>query len=149
MASLQYENGSLQTLLDSGLNSLGDGSAALSSAYDNSNSSNLYMWGIFELYIAGFGSAPTAGELVEMYFSDSVDGTNYSDGSTTGPVKSDAHFIAGFPVRNSSSAQRITIPNPISIPSCAFKVLLINETGQTFAASSNTLKMLPVRMASA
>lgn len=146
--SIKYENGSIQTLLDAGLNSLADDAGALSSAYNNANASNLYMWGIFELYIDSFGSAPTADELCEMYFQDAPDGSNYADGAAGSPptAVNNTHFVAAFAVRNSSSAQRICLPNPITIPSCAFKVMLINRTGQTFAASGNTLKMLPVRL---
>lgn len=147
--SIQYENGSVQTLLSTGLDSLADGSGALSSAFDNSGSTNLYMWGIFELFINSFGTAPNAGELVEMYLCDSIDGTNYADGSGgVSPVKNDVHYVAGFPVRAVTTDQRIAIPNPISIPSSGFKVLVINEAGQSFPSSGSTLMMMPVRLAS-
>ena len=149
--SFQYENGTIQTLLDSGLNSLADGNGALSSAYDNDDSggSNLYLWGIFELFINSFGSAPTEGELVDMYFIDSLNGTDFADGSGgSSPVANPASLIASFPVRAVTSDQRIVLPSPITLPSCDFKVLLINNTGQAFPSSGNTLKMLPVRFTS-
>jgi len=146
--SIQYENaGSVTTLLGAGLNSLADDAGALSSAYNNT--SGLYLWAMFELYIASFGSAPTAGELVHIYFADSIDGgSNYADGAAGSPATdlNDSHFVFAFSVRNDAGAQRIMIPNPIVIPPTYFKVLLVNKTGQTFAASGNTLKMLPTRL---
>lgn len=145
--SIQYENaGSVTTLLDAGLNSLADDAGALSSAFDNT--SGLYLWALFELYIDSFGSAPTAGELVNIYFADSIDGSNYADGAAGSPASdlNGSHFVFAFSVRNEAGAQRIMIPNPIVIPPVKFKVLLVNKTGQTFAASGNTLKILPTRL---
>lgn len=146
--SIKYENGSVQTLISAGLNSLADDAGALSSAYDNGAAAALYMWGQFELYVAGFGAAPTADELVEMYFQTAIDGSNFADGAAGSPPTdvNNTHFVAAFAVRNDSGAQRITLPNAIAIPSEQFKVMIINRTGQSFAASGNTLKMLPVRL---
>src|SRR5262249_51343149 len=76
-----YVPTSLQTILTTGLDSLGNGSVTTSSAYDNSAA--LDMFADFVLAVC-WGVAPSAGaKAAEIYLLPAVDGTNYAqqDGS--------------------------------------------------------------------
>src|SRR5512135_1438580 len=70
-----------QSALTTGLDSLGDGNTALSTAVDNLT--DLYEYIDLELYLASFatGAAP----YVSVWVLYSVDGTNYEDGSAGTP----------------------------------------------------------------
>lgn len=145
MASFKYEAASIATLLSTELNSLANGSAALGAEYDNS--SNLYLWGVFELAVT-FGSAPTAGSLINLYFEIAADGSNYSDDQSISSA-----YIGGFPLRNVTSAQRVPLAlgmsGPIWLPPTKFKVRAVNNSGQSFPSSGSTIKMVPHRLQSA
>lgn len=145
MASFKYEAASIATLLSTELNSLANGSAALGAEYDNS--SNLYLWGVFELAVT-FGSAPTAASLINLYFEIAADGSNYSDDQSISSA-----YIGGFPLRNVTSAQRVPLAlgmtGPIWLPPTKFKVRAVNNSGQAFPASGSTIKMVPHRLQSA
>ena len=128
--------GTPASALSTELNSLATATAsAAGTAQDNS--SNLDLFADFMLAVT-FGTAPTAGSSVDLYILPSVDGgTTYSDTpAATSPPK---ELLAGsFYVRAVTSAQEIALPN-VSIPE-KFKCCLINNAGQTMAASGNTLK---------
>jgi len=145
MASFKYEAASIATLLSTELNSLANGSAALGAEYNNS--SNLYLWAVFELNVT-FGSAPTAGNLINLYFEIAADGTNYSDDQSISSA-----YIGGFPLRAVTSAQRVPLAlgmsGPIWLPPTKFKVRAVNNSGQSFPASGSTIKMVPHRLQSA
>ncbi len=124
------------TALDTQLNSLATATAsAAGSAQDNST--NLDLYADFVLSVT-FGTNPTANATVDLYILPSVDGgTNYADAVVAAtPAK---NMLAGsFYVRAVTTAQVITITN-VPIPE-KFKVMVINNTGQSMAASGNTLK---------
>lgn len=149
MASIKQEAGSIQTIADTELNSLGNGSSALGKEYDNGT--NQYLYGFFELNVT-WGSNPTAGALVNLYLVPAPDGTNYDDGSGS-VVPPLTCYVGGFPVRAVTTAQKIPLGGPgqpslIPLPPCKFKPVLINNSGQAMPASGNTLKMIPYRLQS-
>lgn len=126
------------TLLTTELNSLANNAAtAPSSALSNSTEQDLYV----DLEFVGtYGSAPTAGTTVDAYFVRSVDGTNYEDASSTGPILPQNGYVGSFVLRAVTTGQRVVIPQ-VPCPSRDFKVMLLNNaTGQAMAASGNTLK---------
>ena len=142
--SFRYEpGGATQVLLDSQLNSLAasTGSAVGSTVWDNSAQGNQYFWGDFELLVT-YGTAPTAGQTCDLYMIESVDGTNYADGSATIQVAS--HYIGSFVLRAVNTAQRITIRG-VPLPPCKFKLELLNGAGQAMAASGNQVQALLYR----
>jgi hypothetical protein len=145
--SFRFEPGSLTQLLSTEINSLASGSLALQNnatnpLFDNSQAGNQYFWADFELVVT-FAAAPTAGTTVDIYILETLDGTNYGDGTTGLAVAS--HFVGSFPVRAVATAQRIMIRG-IPLSPVKFQVQIYNNgTGQAFAASGNTLKMLPYR----
>jgi hypothetical protein len=127
------------TVLSTELNSLANNAAALSVTLTQESEGDFY--GEFELVVT-FGTAPSSNSTVEMYFVKTVDGTNFEDASTTGPVTPQAPDYI-FTVRNVTTTQRRVSPK-LLLPSRDFKILLVNKTGQPFQASGNTLKMLKV-----
>lgn len=145
MADIKYQNGSFATLLSTELNSLANGSGIVASAaYDNAT--NLHIWGIFELNVT-FGSAPTAGNLVNLYLEIAPDGTNYGDNQNIQTT-----YVGGFPLRAVTSAQRvhlgIGLAAPLWLPPTLFKLRAVNNSGQAFPASGSTIKFLPHRVQS-
>lgn len=153
MATIKWEAGSPQTLLSTGLNSLATTQSELGGTpYDNAT--NLYLYGVFELLVT-FGTGPTANNPIDLYLVPSVDGTNYVDGTDgASPISQQQYFAGSFYVRNVTSAQRLYLGGPgapylIPLPPLLFKPQIVNRAGQTFAASGNTLIMVPYRYSSA
>lgn len=124
----------IATLLSTGLNSLANGSRAISSAITD----NREQYADFELVVT-FGSAPAADSPIYLYFIKQIDGTNYEDGSTSLTPSAAPDVI--FTVRAVTSAQR-EIRSRVVLPNGTFEVLLVNASGQAMAASGNTLKWI-------
>ncbi len=122
------------TILDTGLNSLANNAGALSNAISNASDLDLYM--DMELVVT-YGTAPTEDSLNEIYLLRSADGTNYEDYGTEGRPRDG--FVGGFIVDNVTTEQRIIL-RQVQAPPRDFKVYILNKTGQSFAASGNTLK---------
>lgn len=117
------------------LNSLADGSNAISA--EIANETDLDMFADFELNVT-FGTAPAGEQAVELYLIPALDGTNYADGS--GSVDPAKALLAGvFEVRAVTSAQRVGVWG-VRLPPSDFKVLVINEAGQAFPASGSTVQ---------
>lgn len=144
MSVTKYKLGSQASLLTTELNSLTNNSAALSAAYNNTQgggSGDGYVLADLELSVT-YGTAPTANTVCSVWFLQTQDGTNYEDGSNTGPIIPGRMPDVVFPLRNVNTAQRII--RTVTIPQGNFKVLLRNDgTGQSMAASGNTLKIRP------
>ena len=149
MASIKLEAASIATVLSTELNSLANAAAALGTEYDNS--SNLYLWAMFELSVQ-FGSSPTAGNTVDLYIIPAPDGTNYDDNTTgaSGAAPSTS-YVGGFPLRAVTSAQKVPlgVARRIDLPPTKFKVFVVNGSGQAFPSSGSTVKMVPYRYQSA
>lgn len=109
---------------------------AISSAI--SNETNGDQVASFELNVPVFAVAPTAGQSVDMFFVQNVDGTNDEDGSATVfpqiPVWS-------FSTRASASLRQVS--PPLLLPPRDFKVIIRNASAQTMNAGWG-LKMLAV-----
>lgn len=120
------------------LNSLTSTGSALSAAIANSSDLDLYV--DLELLIT-YGTAPTNDSAIEVYIVASVDdGSNYEDGSTTGPVVPKNGLVGSFRLRNVTTAQRI-IMRGVIVPPGNHKYMIVSKTtGQTAAASGNTLR---------
>jgi len=145
MSSIKLEAASISTVLSTELNSLANNAAALGTEYDNS--SNLYLWATFELNVT-FGSAPTAGNTVDLYIIPAPDGTNYDDNTTgaSGAAPSTS-YVGGFPLRAVTSAQKVPlgVVRRVDLPPTKFKIFVVNGSGQAFPASGSTVKMIPYR----
>jgi hypothetical protein len=98
------------------------------------STSTRLMYADFDL-LTKFGTNPSAGGYVAMYFIQSVDGTNYADGDDSVAPPASA-WVGNFPVRAVTTAQRVALRN-ILIPATKFKVLLVNKSGQAMSNVDN------------
>ena len=154
MATTQeYLLGSATTLMTTELNSLASSSGltagAISSVGGTSGLFNNtagggglggYTLGQWELNLAAPAGTLTAGTAAYVWLLTTVDGTNYEDGSATVIPARPPDLI--FPVRAVSTAQRII--RVLMMPPGNWYVLLAQNTGQTWGASGNTVKVTPV-----
>lgn len=109
------------------LKNLASGARILGDAIDPTGSSDRYLYCDLDLYLRA-ASAPAAGAYVEVYFIKSVDGTNYEDGDASVAPPATA-LVARIPVRAVNTQQRIAHLR-IVLPSCKFKPLFANTSGQ-------------------
>jgi 4-hydroxyphenylpyruvate dioxygenase-like putative hemolysin len=129
----------IQTALSTDLNSLADstsdttGFSALSAEIPNET--DLYQYIDIELVIAAQGAARATGAFVAVFISYALDGADYGDDSN----KAFAEQLAAFQLDAATTARQITKVN-IPIPPIDFKLYVLNDTGQAFAASGSTLK---------
>lgn len=148
-----WDLGSVTTLMTTELNSLASSSGltagAISSVGGSSGVFNNiqaggglggFRYGLFELVLGAPGGTLTAGTGAYIWFLTDVDGTDYEDGSASVIPARNPNLI--IPVRAVSTAQRITVQ--AQMPPNTWYVLLAQNTGQTWASSGNTLKVLPV-----
>ncbi len=146
MASIKSEAATIVSVATTELNSLANNAGALCAEYDNS--SGLYLYGLFELNVT-FGSAPTAGNTVDLYIIPAPDGTNYDDAVTgasgSAPITT---YVGGFPLRAVTTAQKVPLGlglTLINLPPTKFKVFALNKSGQAFPSSGSTIKLIPYR----
>ena len=147
MASIKLEQAAITSLATTELNSLANNAGALGAEYDNAT--NDYIFGLFELNVT-FGSAPTAGNTVDLYLIPAPDGTNYDDAITGAAGSAPATaYAGGFPLRAVTTAQKIPLglgaQGYIPLPPTKFKVFVVNKSGVAFPASGSTIKMIPFR----
>lgn len=128
----------LTSYLTTELNSLADstsdttGFSAVGAEIANGTALNRFI--ALELVLATQGAARTAGGFVAVYINLSADGTNYDDTSN----KAFAQLLAVFPLDAATTARRLTLAD-IPIPPVDFKMLVLDDTGQAFAATGNSL----------
>lgn len=130
------------TVMSTELNALGSSSGkAISSAQINDESQlqpTLDLFADLELKVT-FGTAPTAGAVVELYLLPSIDGgTTYPDGSSSVAPQSSL-YVGGFAVRSVTTAQVMVIRG-IALPPGYYKYLVQNTTNQAFPATGSTLR---------
>lgn len=130
--------GSSTTLATTALNSLANVTLAAVTAYDNS--SNLYPLCSLELHLATQGGARSAGATVSVYMAHDAVGSSTQDVVVESPV------VAVFPLDAATTARSHTIHNIPLPPSGVITMAVYNGTGQAFAASGNTLKIVPYTM---
>lgn len=112
---------------------------AVGPVFDNTAAGTFYMFADLLLDVT-FGSAPVAGEMVDVYAVPALDGTNYADGSST--VFPDASLVASIPVRAVTTQQRIW-HRQVILPPAKVKFIAVNRTSQSFPASGSKLSILP------
>jgi hypothetical protein len=140
MTTVKWEaKAGVESVLTTELNSLADdGNKITTSALSNDASNELYLYADFKLYLAEQGSARDSGGGVALYILPEVDSDhNYGSDSLDPPVQ---HRV-GFFEFDAAVTARESIIRGVLLPPSDFHVLVINETGQAFAASGNTLDM--------
>lgn len=120
----------------SGLNSLADGSVAMSST-TIANGTDLDFYMDVSLFLGSFN--PSGAPYIELHLAALMhDGTTYPDVLAGGPT-----MIATAQVATGASTKEViwTPPRfPLVIPPGTFQVGIGNRTGTTFAASGNALQ---------
>ncbi|HYW33481.1 MAG TPA: hypothetical protein VE869_18410 [Gemmatimonas sp.] len=134
IASGRGGNSAGVALLTTDLNTLANGGGVVSPLIENDTTLDQYA--DFELVVA-HGAATTADTTWDLYLVRMTDGTNYEDATNLRPPANG--FVGSFVMDNTASAQRHIVPG-VLLPPRAFKVLLINRSGQTAAASGNVLE---------
>lgn len=144
MATTQkWARGTADTLLSTELNSVNNNSNAIKSSSVTLTTES-YVLAEVELRVQ-FGGTPTANTAVSVWFLREVDGTNFEDGSVSITPARNPDVV--IPVRATSNVQRII--KSCILPAGSFIPLIRNDgTGQSFAASGNTLKVRPLTLQS-
>jgi len=126
----KIHSGDPQTLETTSLNSLTSTGTVTGTAFQNDG----YMFADFELNIT-YGTNPTAGSIIQLSLLRSIDGSTYED------APGNAGVVGGFELAATTSAQKLHI-RVANLPPGYFKPYIkALTTGQTAAASGNTLKM--------
>lgn len=130
---------SAATVLTTELNSLASGAlSAASAAQDNDTAGLRDLFAQVEIYIAAQGTNRSAGAYLALYLIPELDGTNY--GSTNDEC-AENYFAGSVSLDDGALAARYLIIDQVRLPVGDFKVALRNGTGQTLAASGNTVKL--------
>jgi hypothetical protein len=127
------------SLTISGLNSLADGSVAVSSTtVTNGTGADFYM--DVSLFLGSFN--PSGAPFIELHLVPLMhDGTTYPDVLAGGPT-----VIATAQVATGASTKEVIWTPPryaLLIPPGTFQVGIGNRTGTAFAASGNALQVRP------
>jgi hypothetical protein len=127
------------TVLSTEMNSITNGSVStLSAAQDNTTAGTRYPLAQVEIYIAAQGTNRAVGAYVALYFIPELDGTNY--GNTTDECL-DNYFVGSASLDDAALAARYLILDQVKLPVGNYKVAVKNGTGQSFAATGNTVKL--------
>ncbi len=129
--------GPLVTEISAGLNGLASGAGVASGTVSNDDTAERDRFADAELLVT-FGTAPVADLSVALYLRRSINGTDFEDASASRPP---ANGLVGvFPVAALTTAQRLLIPG-IVLPPTDFQWYVVNNAGQAFVASGNTLRV--------
>lgn len=135
MATTKHKSytAAIATALSTDLNSLANNTnSAASAAIDNTT--NLDLFHDLTLNLAAQGSARTAGGTVGVYLTMALDGSTYDAVDHTC-----AELVAVFQLDATTTARQLT-RRDVPVPPGLFKYFIRNQTGQAFAASTNTLR---------
>ena len=131
-------------LMTGNLDSLANGANNIgATAIDNST--NRYFYAIFELALAAVDLNASTNPAVELYLVPSYDGATYADAGTDAsttrhPPAQYLVAVMGLDPGAASVAHKAVSPHVILDP-IKYTPVVVNETGQNFAASGNTLKV--------
>lgn len=138
----KYLLGTNTSLMTTELNSLANNAlAAASGSFSNvvGGAGDGAPLAYVELVVT-FGTAPAANAGVSLWLLARPDGTNFEDGSSSVTPARAPDVV--FPLRAVTTAQRVA--RLVQLPPGVLSPLIKNDgTGQAFASSSNTLKLLP------
>lgn len=144
--TIKFESGTSATLQNSSSSALSNNSqVACATTYDNGATGNLFFYGNLRL-ATGFTAAPTIGNVVELYLTYALDGTNYPDvdTSSTPPTIAPDAWVGNFIVSKSQTgSQTIDLTN-IPLKPYPLKAYLVNRTGQQMSAGF-TVNIYPTR----
>lgn len=135
-----------ESILTTELNSLADGGNKITTtAVSNDQTAELDVYADFILYLAAQGSARDSGAYVALYILPEVNSQYPYGGDSLDPA---GNLLVGAFQLDAATSARYAVVRNIVLPPDDFHVLVINETGQAFAASGNTLYMRRYNMES-
>ena len=102
------------------------------------------IWAELFLTLGAIASSLSNGANLAGWFLQSYDATNFEQSSVTPPRPPD--FIIPLPNSTIGAGTIFKASGIILLPALKYKVGLQNNSGQTLAASGNTLKAAPVNM---
>lgn len=139
------------TVLSTELNSLANAATALSSVggssgvFSNTNTGQ-GMVGFAQLNLGAVASALAAGACLSAWFLESLDGGSTFENTVSGAALARApDIIIPLPATTITAGWKYN-SQPIRIPAVPFMLWVQNNSGQTWASSSNTLKLAPYAM---
>lgn len=113
--------------------------AGTGTIYDNTT--NLEILADLE-FICAFGSAPTAGGVIELHAYNSLDGTNYATSLAAGAtLPNDAPVSVGV-INGVATAQRVQFLGVVLRPGKT-KFAIVNKAGVATPATGTTLVLYP------
>ena len=136
-ASNWGEVSGLTTLMSTDLNSQSDGANVLSSAISNDAAGEGQLYIDLELFVDDQVSSRDSDARVELYFLYAVD-SNFDHGDSMFDPRPES--LAVVFSQDATTTERTRTAVNVPIAPLDFKILLMNETGQGFPASGNTLK---------
>ena len=102
------------------------------------------VWGDLYLKLGTIGTAIVAGGNLAGWFLMSPDsGTTYEAQSGTHAAIRPPDFIIPLPATTITATETFKSAGKVLLPALQFKVLVQNNSGQTFAASGNSLLLSP------
>jgi len=133
-----------QTLMDTDLNALANLTTNVGAVVID-NTTNRYLYAIFELYLASIDLSAQTNPAVELYLIPSFDGTNYAD---TGDDADTVDYppaqylvaVMGFNTADVAEVHRAVSPH-IMLDPVKYKPVVINRLGVAMPATLNTLKV--------
>ena len=130
------------------LNTLTTGSIAVSSVGGTSGvfsqvSTGQAIWGEIFLTLGAIGSALSAGANMAGWWVQSYDGGTTFEQSAVVEARS-PDFIVPLPATTIGAASIYKAAGLVRLPALQFKVMLQNNTGQSLAATANTVKLAPI-----
>ena len=132
---------SIGTALSSGLDALGNGNHAISSAIDFTAAGvDRKQYLDIEAYLASVDLSAQVNPALYIWLIARSDGTNFEDGAAGTPGTNPARQPdAIVPLRAVNATQRVFVRLALATPDQA-KLLLKNAAGAALAASGNTVK---------
>jgi hypothetical protein len=130
---------SVETVMTTELNALTNADRNITAtAISNDAAGEKHLYADFRIYLATQGSARSAGANVQMWIMPEVDGTYpYGDGT----LDPDTGLLVGAFGFDAATTARYSVMRMVQLPPSDFHVILKNNTGQTLAATLNTLVM--------
>lgn len=119
------------------LNGLANGANKISVAQPNVDAGERVLFAIFQLVLADQAAARTE-TSVSLYILPEFGGVYPPGSDTVDPQFKYFRDTFEFDLAATGNNDQTV---PIMLPNADFKILIMNETGQAFAASGNTLKM--------
>ena len=148
MSTKYTERGAASSVTITDLNSLPDDDIAIAdSAIDNSTEANRSLYADFTINLAAQGSARSSDATVSLILLPSVNSVfpDASGSTSSGTVSLASNYIAkidGVDATfdlDATTTARVINASGVKLDNAPFKPAILNQTGQAFGASGNTV----------